>query len=287
MITNSTLSSNSAHRGGGITNSGDSTIINSTLSGNSATSEGGGIWNKNGDLTIINGIVANSPTGGDCANVDAFFTARGHNLDTDGSCQSLSPNFATVSLAQLNLGPLFFNGGPTKTHALLSGSMAINQGVQSLCDTAGITEDQRGETRDGICDIGAYEFIAADLSISKSADKTAKTGKSLTYTIHVTNNGPNPASAVMVNDALPAGTSFVSVNAPGASSCVTPALNSTGTVSCSYSSLANGSSITLTLGVKVTAKGNAQLNNTATVTTTTLDPNLANNSATATTKLGK
>jgi len=34
--------------------------------------------------------------------------------------------------------------------------------------------------------------------------------------------------------------------------------------------------------VKATPKGNAQLNNTATVSSTTFDPNLANTSATAT-----
>jgi hypothetical protein len=93
---------------------------------------------------------------------------------------------------------------------------------------------------------------------------------------------------VVVNDALPAGTSFLSVSAPGASSCSTPPVGFTGTVSCSYGSLANGTSIApLIINVKITAKGNAQLNNTATVISTTLDPNPANNSATATTKLGK
>ena len=300
-ITNSTLSGNSADFGGGIFNDLGSivTITNSTLSGNSATSGGGGIFNGIGcTVTITNSIVANSPAGDDCANFGAF-TANGHNLDTDGTCQNASPNFATVNTADLKLGTLFFNGGPTKTHALLAGSFAINNGVQSLCTAAGITEDQRGETRDGACDIGAYEFITppppppADLSISKSAAKTAQSGKQLTYTINVTNNGPNPASAVVVNDVLPTGTGFVSVSAPGATSCTTPptAPLSTGTVSCSYSSLpaapAPGSSFTLVVKVKITAKGNTQLNNTATVTSATFDPNLANNSATATTKLGK
>ena len=294
-ITNSTFSGNSANNGGGILNSFDSpvTIINSTLSGNSAVNSGGGISND-GILTITNSIVANSPLGGDCDQNQNFgsFTANGHNLDTDGSCQSFSPNFATVSSAQLNLGPLFFNGGPTKTHALQSGSFAINNGVQALCESDGITEDQRGETRDGACDIGAYEFIApppppqADLSISNSAAKTKKSG--LIYTINVTNNGPNTAADVVVNDIVATGTGFVSVNAPGAISCSTPAPLATGTVSCFYGSLANGDSIpTMTVNVKVTAKGNAQLNNTASVSSTTDDPNLVNNSATATSKLGK
>jgi len=36
-----------------------------------------------------------------------------------------------------------------------------------------------------------------------------KTGKSLTYTIRVQNNGPVEASDVVVNDVLPAGTSLL------------------------------------------------------------------------------
>ena len=117
--------------------------------------------------------------------------------------------------------------------------------------------------------------------------KSAKSGKNVTYTINATNGGPDAASGVVINDLLATGTGFVSVNAPGAT-CSTPAVLATGTISCSYGSLASGSSIApMTVVVKVSAKGNAQLNNTASVSSSTLDPNAANNSATATTKLGK
>ena len=276
--------------GGGIDNGGTLTITNSTLSGNSAGA-GGGILNEGGaTLTITNSIVANTPLGGDCINGGTFtFTANGNNLDTDGSC----PSVGQVTSAQLNLGPLFFNGGPTRTHALLSGSFAIDAGVQSLCAADSITTDQRGVLRDALCDIGSFEFVPppppppqADLSIAKSAAKTAQTGKGLTYTITVKNNGPDSAADVLVNDVLPAGTSFVSLT-PSAG-CLTPAVGFTGTVSCSYASLASGASLgDIKIVVKVTAKGNAQLNNTATVSSTTFDPNPANNSATATSKLGK
>jgi PKD repeat protein len=82
-------------------------------------------------------------------------TALGNNRDTDGTC----PGFSQVTAAQLNLGPLLNNGGPTNTHALLSGSVAINAGNQSLCTAGGITTDQRGVARDAICDIGSFEFV--------------------------------------------------------------------------------------------------------------------------------
>jgi len=61
------------------------------------------------------------------------------------------------------LGPLQVNGGPTETHALLSGSPAIDHiPVLDCTDTGGtpITTDQRGVARPqgSSCDIGAYEF---------------------------------------------------------------------------------------------------------------------------------
>jgi len=74
------------------------------------------------------------------------------------------------------LGPLVDNGGPTKTHALLFGSPAIDAGNPQGCtDPQGaiLATDQRGYARAaGIiigsgsprCDIGAYEFLAAPVA---------------------------------------------------------------------------------------------------------------------------
>ena len=49
-------------------------------------------------------------------------------------------------------------------------------------------------------------------------------GQNLTYTITVTNNGPDAADAVSLSDTLPAGTTFVSLASPGGWSCTTPAV---------------------------------------------------------------
>jgi uncharacterized repeat protein (TIGR01451 family)/CSLREA domain-containing protein len=305
LLTNSTLSGNGASLGavpptgwGGNLNltggaSSNTTIVNSTLAGGYAGSGGGLYITGQATLAIANSILGASAFGEDCFGATGNITALGHNLDTDGTCGS-SPGFATVSSSQLKLGPLFWNGGPTQTRALLADSVAINAGDQAQCEADEITTDQRGEPRDGSCDIGAYEFVApppppqADLSVSNLATKTEKTGKSLTYTINATNNGPNAAANVVINDQLATGTGFVSLSAPGAVSCTTPPSLATGTVSCSYGSLASGSSIApIKVVVKITAKGNTQLNNTATAASTTLDPNPGNNSATATTKVAK
>jgi hypothetical protein len=156
-ITNSTISGNSSNTdGGGIKiNLGTAKISFTTLSGNSAVS-GGGIFNGS-QLSIKNSIVANSPSGGDCAGPGTT-TATGTNFNTDGTC----PGFTQVTPAQLNLGPLQDNGGPTQTHALLPGSVAIDA-APDCTDLAGntISTDQRGVGRPQgkACDVGAYEFV--------------------------------------------------------------------------------------------------------------------------------
>jgi uncharacterized repeat protein (TIGR01451 family) len=278
-ITNSTLSGNSAAtgNGGGIRNDGTLTVTNSTLSGNSAP-DTGGIYNV-GTVAITNSIVANSP-GGDCSNAGTF-TAIGNNLDTDGSC----PGFTQVTSTDLNLGPLFDNGGPTRTHALISPSAAIDKGSQSECAAHNITTDQRGFLRDIHCDIGAYELGAqaeADLLISKAVNKTSvKQGDLLTYTTTVQNFGPNTAVNVVVNDTLSSGTTFVSASA-NKGTFTKPAVGHSGVVTWYIGDMLDEDQEAATIVVKVLVKGKTTITNTATVSSDTADPNPANNTASIT-----
>jgi hypothetical protein len=158
-VTNSTISDNTALTGGGIWNLGDGTVMvtNSTISDNTASDTGGGISNS-GTLTAKNSIVANSSSGGNCLAAAGTFTALGVNLADDGLC----PGFDEFSSAEINLGPLADNGGPTFTHALLPGSVAINAATDcTLVDgETPVTTDQRGVTRPQgpACDAGAFEL---------------------------------------------------------------------------------------------------------------------------------
>jgi CSLREA domain-containing protein len=138
--------------GGAIGNSGTLTLTSSTLFGNSAT-DGGGISNV-GSATLKNTIVAGSSQGGNCSGVlDASSTS---NIADDSTC---GPGFTQVSLADLNLGPLGDNGGPTQTIALGSGSVAIDAGDNAAA--AGLITDQRGpgypRIVNGRVDVGAFE----------------------------------------------------------------------------------------------------------------------------------
>jgi uncharacterized repeat protein (TIGR01451 family) len=129
--------------------------------------------------------------------------------------------------------------------------------------------------------VDAYIFsIGADLAISKSGPQSAIAGSNLTYTITVTNNGPEATNSVIVTDQLPAGTSLVSCSAPNGT-CG-------GTLSAptiSFASLANGASETITLVASTFSSAGGVLSNTATVAGTAPDPNSGNNSSTTSTTL--
>src|SRR6266542_4935054 len=99
-------------------------------------------------------------------------------------------------------------------------------------------------------DNAALQTSTADLAITKTASPSAGTanGSQLTYTLTVTNGGPDTATDVSVNDPLPAGTTFVSVT-PSQGSCSAPAPGNNGTVNCSLGLVAAPGSATITLVV--------------------------------------
>ncbi|MGA3039865.1 MAG: SBBP repeat-containing protein [Bryobacteraceae bacterium] len=123
----------------------------------------------------------------------------------------------------------------------------------------------------------------ADLAVTDSAPSTILRGTDLTYIIGVTNNGPNTADVITVSDSVPAGTTFVSASTTSGS-CSTPAVGaSSGKVTCTASSLADGAAFTVTMKVKVIAQSGKTLTDKASVSSLVYDPVPANNSATATT----
>jgi predicted outer membrane repeat protein len=201
-VANSTLSGNTALRGdgGGIENSsGTATVINSTFYDNSATvGGGGGIYARTGAVTVVNstfadnsatlggaissdslavinleGTILASSTGGNC---EAAITDEGYNLYDDNTCPTSSGTSEQVTDADLNLGTLGTNGGPTETVALNSPSTAIgfiptldcvyqninpctNPPTSSasgplVCDQRGVTRPQQTAG----CDAGAFEL---------------------------------------------------------------------------------------------------------------------------------
>ena len=195
-VTNSTVSGNSSQRtapfingnGGGISNSGTLTLTNSTVSGNTADDRGGGIynvWTLRLANTTLSGNTApegagihnefgrtltatNTAVDDDCYIDGGVTTSRGYNIESPGDTCSFdqSTDMPGVSADELKLGELADNGGPTKTHALGAGSVAIDViSVEDCVDTEGapLTTDQRGVARPqgDSCDVGAFELEVA------------------------------------------------------------------------------------------------------------------------------
>ena len=136
-----------------------------------------------------------------------------------------------------------------------------------------------GTTFDNINAIAA----PADLAVTKTGPATATAGTVISYTITVTNNGPNPAINATLTDATPAGTTFVSLSSPGGWSCTTPPVNGTGTVTCTEGSMPLGPAV-FTLTVNAPAAP-AAVSNTASVSSASTDPTPGNNSQTANTNV--
>jgi uncharacterized repeat protein (TIGR01451 family) len=110
----------------------------------------------------------------------------------------------------------------------------------------------------------------ADMGLGKVGPASVFALGSVTYTISVTNLGPDSASGVVVTDTLPVGVTFVSASGGG--------VNNSGVVTWSLGTLANGQVSTLTVTVTAPATSGS-LTNVALVSSSTSDLNLANNTA--------
>ncbi|MBO9625975.1 MAG: DUF11 domain-containing protein, partial [Microbacterium sp.] len=115
---------------------------------------------------------------------------------------------------------------------------------------------------------------SADLSIVKTASANpAPSNGPITYTIVVTNNGPSPAVGATVSDTLPAALKNPTTSTAG---CTLTA----GQLSCAAGTLAVGATFTATVSGTVDPAAIGTLSNTATTTSSTPDPNPANNTST-------
>jgi len=158
-VTNSTLSQNISGTGSGLfAHSGMAQLNNVTIADNTAQQLGGGISYITGSLTMQNTIVARN-TGGSAPDCTGSIASLGNNLigTSDGCAFVPQPSDIVGTTSHpVNplLGPLGNFGGYNFTVGLIPGSPAIDAGNPATC----LSVDQRGFTRQGVCDIGSYEF---------------------------------------------------------------------------------------------------------------------------------
>ncbi|MFL5236544.1 MAG: choice-of-anchor Q domain-containing protein [Rhizomicrobium sp.] len=180
-LTNCTLDGNVATQyGGAIYNDGTVngnaalTLTNCTISNNRSNAGVGGNINNDGmnpdssgiaTILLRNNIFKRSTaanTGVNLFNDGGTFTSQGHNLSDDpaGGDGSTAPGgYLNAAGDKRNTDPLLTgardtNGGSTYCMPLSAGSPAINAGD----DTYAPAHDQRYFLRNGVSDIGAYEF---------------------------------------------------------------------------------------------------------------------------------
>jgi uncharacterized repeat protein (TIGR01451 family) len=124
---------------------------------------------------------------------------------------------------------------------------------------------------------------AADVAVDKQGPATAKRGQNMTYSILVTNNGPDGAIGVGLTDNLPKNAGYGSFTTTQGSCILKPKKQ---LLTCALGSLARGATATVTINVKPTSQGT--ITNTASVSSTSPnDPVSTNNQDSVTTSVSR
>ncbi len=158
--------------------------------------------------------------------------------------------------------------------------------ITDTATAASATKDSNPSDNSVTVNIAVTVAGDADLSMANSASPSPVTaGSNITYTQTVKNLGPASAGSatagtITVTEALPTGTTGVSLTGPAGWTCTLATLicsNNAG------NALTSGSSLTFTFVVTVGAPATGSISDTVSVADTTpTDPNPGNNSATAT-----
>jgi uncharacterized repeat protein (TIGR01451 family) len=129
---------------------------------------------------------------------------------------------------------------------------------------------------------------SADLSLSKSVltgNEQVAAGSSGKFQIYLTNNGPNPATNVVLTDTVPANTTFLNFTQTSGPTfnCTTPSSGETGTISCTKDTLARGASVAFDFAFQVNTgvAAGTTISNTASASSDVPDPNASDNSSSA------
>jgi large repetitive protein len=113
--------------------------------------------------------------------------------------------------------------------------------------------------------------------VSKSGERSEGEGRrNVAFEISVVNRGPNNADSVVLTDVLPANARFVSVKATDGAKCTYA--SATRTITCTLSQVRTDRKFVVTINTRQSTR--STVTNTASVTSTTSDPQPGNNAST-------
>ena len=208
--------------------------------------------------------------------INASSVAADGSLKTIGSFGGVTSVHVPTGLATDASGSFLYAADENFGIAVFS----IN-GTGALKGLSNIPVNRVGEIQ-GLAAYPSRTCSTADLALTQTASPTTvESGSNVTYTITVTNNGPDAASATII-DNLPAGESLVSCASTGGVCNNSPQLNPH---TVTYASLASGETETITIVAATSASllNGASLSNTVSVgNKSAVDPDPTNNSATTT-----
>ncbi|MCP4527453.1 MAG: DUF11 domain-containing protein [Aestuariibacter sp.] len=189
---------------------------------------------------------------------------------------SYGPNFSLSDDGSNDSGPLA-PGNYTVTeilpeHWYLTGCSCTGGDSTPITDGVDIDLDAGEEITCIFTNTQQLPALEADLSVIKTDDPDPATlCDDVTYTLALTNNGPDASQNVVLTDNLPAGVTYVSAT-PEQGSCS----ETGGVVTCNLGTINNGNSLNVDIVVTPDSEGN--ITNNASVTSDTPDPNSGNNS---------
>ncbi len=191
----------------------------------------------------------------------------------DGAAQVVNTDAATGNHSTTAPTPYANTFSPNASLSAFNGQAAAGTWRLEICDLYPAADNGSFTRADlYITEAGPV----SDLSLTKTVSNAAPAyGAAISYTLQVTNAGPNAATGVVVRDLLPVGVNFVSASGFGSYDAVTG--------NWTVGSIPVGTTRTLTINVTVNASAGATVTNAAEIFASGLtDPDSTpNNSSTA------
>ncbi len=249
------------------------------------------------DLAVTNSGTPSPVAAGGTITYTQVVTNTGPSSCSTGTFNEATPaNTTFVSVAVVNSGGVTWTcpdaapvactspSVPPSSTGTITAKYTVAAGAAAgtiISDTATVattTRDTNPANNSATVNIAVASNAQADLSVTNAATPNpVSAGNTITYTQSVTNNGPGSANAPTLSETVPAGTTATTLTGPAGWTCTVASLSCTATAAMAANTTAANFTFVVTVN-PTTAAG--PISQTDTVSSSTQDPNSANNSVT-------